>query len=111
MATDDIPDRNDSDAAFLAAFGSADARHGWSTAAAHWFEAEPAAGGMRTAFLELYRRASAEQIADALEGIWFMVDRGALWVSSIHADFAANSTGLVDQTCAALFPAIPRRMY
>ncbi len=111
MVTDDIPDRNAAAADFLSAFGSATARHGWSTVAADWFEAEPMAGGMRAAFLELYRRASAEQIADALEGIWLMLDRGALWVSSIHADLAANSTGLVDQTCAALLPTIPRRIY
>jgi hypothetical protein len=39
-----------------------------------------------------------------------MLDRAALWVSSIHTDLAANSTGLVDGTCAALLPTIPRRI-
>ena len=110
MATEGNLDRNDTDADFLAAFGSATARNGWSTVPAGWFEADPVARGTRAAFLELYRRASAEQIADALEGIWLMLDRAALWVSSIHADLAANSTGLVDQTCAALLPTVPRRM-
>lgn len=57
------------------------------------------------------RGPKAEKIADALEGIWLMLDRAALWVSSIHADLVANSSGLVDQTCAALLPTIPRRMY
>lgn len=111
MAMDGIPDHNDADADFLSAFGSKTARHGWQTVAADWFEAEPAAGGMRAAFLELYRRASAEQIAESLEGIWLLLDRAALWVSSIHADLAANSTGFIDQTCAALLPTIPHRMY
>jgi hypothetical protein len=110
MATDDIADRND-DADFLSAFGSADARNGWSTVPAHLFEAEPAAGGMRAAFLELYRRGTPEQIVDALEGIWLMLERAALWVSSIHADLDASSAGVIDQTCAALVPAIPRRIH
>jgi len=78
MVTHDIPDRNATGADFLSAFGSKTARHGWSTVAADWFEVEPAAGGTRAAFLELYRRASTEQIADALEGIWLMLDRAAL---------------------------------
>jgi hypothetical protein len=111
MALEDIPDRYDADADFLSVFGLAAARNGWSTVPADWFEAEPAAGGVRAAFLELYRRASAEQIADALGAVWLMLDRAALWVSSIHADLAANSVGVVDKTCAALLPAIPRRMH
>jgi hypothetical protein len=111
MGTDDISDRDDAAADFLSTFGSTTARNGWSTVAADWFEAEPAAGGMRAAFLELYRRGSPEQITDALEGIWLMLDRAALWVSSIHADLAADSTGFIDQTCAALVPTIPRRIY
>jgi hypothetical protein len=81
-----------------------------STVPADWFESEPVAGRMRTDFQELCRRASAEQITDALGAIWLMLDRAALWVSSIHTDLAANSTGLVDGTCAALLPAIPRRI-
>jgi hypothetical protein len=111
MATEGILDRHDADADFLATFGSAAARDGWSTVPAGWFQGEPAAGGMRAAFLELYRRASVEQITDALGGIWLMLDRAALWISSIHADLAANSCGLIDQTCAALLPAIPQRLY
>jgi hypothetical protein len=110
MGPDDTPNRNDI-ADFLSTFGSADARDGWSTVPAHWFEAERAAGGVRAAFLELYRRGSPEQIADALEGIWLMLERAGLWVSSIHADLAANSVGIIDQTCAALIPAIPRRVH
>lgn len=111
MATDDISDRSDSAADFLSSFGSATDRQGWSTVPAYWFESEPAAGGMRAAFLELYRRASPEQITEALEGIWLTLDRAALWVSSIHADFAATTNGVIDQTCAALLPTIPRRIY
>jgi hypothetical protein len=86
-------------------------RQGWSTAPADWFESEPAAGGTRAAFLELYRLASPEQITEVLEGIWLMLDRAALWVLNIHVDFAADTNGIIDQTCAALLPAIPRRMY
>ena len=110
MVTDDISDRNAA-ADFLATFGSTTARNGWSTVAVDWFQAEPAAGSMRAAFLELYRRGSPKQITDALEGIWLMLERAALWVSSIHADLDASSTGIIDQTCAALIPAIPRRMH
>jgi hypothetical protein len=111
MATEGKPNRNDADVDFLAAFGSAAARNGWSTVPPGWFEADPVAGGTRAAFLELCRRASAEQIADALEGVWLMLDRAALWVASIQADLATNSTGVVDKTCAALLPTVPRRMY
>jgi hypothetical protein len=111
MGTDGISDRNYTAADFLSALGSETAGEGWSTVPAGWFEAEPAARGMRAGFLELYRRASPKQITEALESIWLMLDRAALWVSSIHADLAADSTGLIDQTCAALLPAISRRMY
>jgi hypothetical protein len=111
MITDDAFDRNGSAADFFSTFGSASARQGWSTVPADWFEAEPVAGGMRAGFMELCRRASPEQITEALEGIWLMLDRAALWVSSIHADFAASTDGVIDQTCAALLPTIPRRLY
>jgi hypothetical protein len=111
MVTDDIPERNDDPVDFLSAFGAETARHGWSTVATNWFEADPMARGTRAAYLELYRRASAEQIAKALEGIWLMLDRAALWVSSIQADLAASSTDLTGRTCAALLPTVPRRMY
>jgi hypothetical protein len=111
MTMDDVSEHHDSAADFLSAFGSASARQGWATVPADWFEAEPAAGGMRAAFIELYRRASPKQITEALEGIWLMLDRAALWVASIHADLAASTTGVIDQTCAALIPAIPQRMY
>ena len=38
------------------------------------------------------------------------LDRAALWGSSVHADLAAQSAGLVDRTCVALLPTIPRQM-
>lgn len=110
MVTDDTPGREDTQADLSSALGAASAGHGWSTVPADWFESEPAAGRMRTDFQELCRHASAEQITDALGAIWLMLDRAALWVSSIHTDLAANSTGLVDRTCAALLPTIPRRI-
>jgi hypothetical protein len=110
MATEDIFNRSDA-ADFLSTFGSATARNEWSTVAADWFEAEPAAGGARAAFLELYRRGSPKQIIDTLEGIWLMLERAALWASSIHADLAASSSDVIDQTFAVLVPAIPRRIH
>jgi hypothetical protein len=44
------------------------------------------------------------------EAIWSLLDRAALWVSSIQTDVAANSSGLVDGTCAALMPTISRQI-
>jgi hypothetical protein len=111
MVTDDASDSTGSAADFLSVFGSPADRQGWSTVPADWFDSEPAAGGARAAFMELYRRASPGQITGALEGVWLMLDRAALWVSSIHVDFAADTNGIIDQTCAALLPAIPRRMF
>src|SRR5262249_6433304 len=110
MVTDDVPGRKDTYADFSSSLSAAAAGHGWSTVPADWFESEPAAGRLRADFLELCRRASAEQITAALEGIWLMLDRAALWVSSIHADLAADSTDFLNRTCAVLLPAIPRRI-
>src|ERR1700677_397070 len=110
MVTNDTPGRKDNCADFAPPLGTAATGHGWSTVPADWFDSDPAAGRLRSDFLELCRRASAEQITSALESVWLMLDRAALWVSSIHANLAANSTGLLDQTCAALLPVIPRRI-
>lgn len=82
----------------------------WLSVPAELFESEPAATKMRAVFLELYRRGSAEQIIAAFEKIWHMLDRAALWISSVHVDLAANSTGFMDKTCAALLPTIPHRI-
>jgi hypothetical protein len=110
MATDDTPGREDTQADLSSVSSAASAGHEWSTVPADWFEPEPAARRLRMDFQELCRRASAEQITDALGAIWLMLDRAALWVSSIHTDLAANSTDLIDRTCAALLPTIPHRI-
>jgi hypothetical protein len=94
MVTDDMPGRKDTYADFSSVVDAAAAGHGWSTVPADWFDSEPAAGLMRAEFLELYRSASAEQITTALEAIWLMLDRAALWVSSIRTEL-----GGIVKTC------------
>lgn len=110
MEAGDVPGRKDTFADAFSFPGADAAGQEWSTIPADLFESEPAAGHLRAAFVELFRRASAEQITAALENVWLMLDRAALWVSSIHVDLAANSTNFLDGTYAALLPVIPHRI-
>jgi hypothetical protein len=75
-----------------------------------WYEADPVAFQARADFVLIYEKGSARQITEALEAIWAMLDRAALWVSSIHTELASLSSGVVEGTRAALLPAIPRQM-
>jgi hypothetical protein len=93
----------------IAPAGAVGAGQRWSTIPAEWFDREHAAGRLLSDFLEICRRGSVEQVMLALEGVWRMLDRAAMWVSSVHASLAGSS-GFLDQTCAALLPAIPHRI-
>jgi hypothetical protein len=75
-----------------------------------WYDADPAALQARKDFILLYERGSAQQITEALEAIWAMLDRATLWVSSIHTELASLSSGFVENTRAVLLAAIPRQM-
>jgi hypothetical protein len=75
-----------------------------------WYEADPEAIQARSNFVLLCQRGSAEQVTEILEAIWAMLDRAALWVSSIHTDLASTSTGFVDRSRAVLLPTIPRQI-
>jgi hypothetical protein len=75
-----------------------------------WYDADPVALQARSDFILIYERGSAQQITEALEAIWAMLDRAALWVSSIHTELTSLSSGFVEDTRAVLLPAIPRQM-
>lgn len=110
MVTDYETGRGDTTGDPSPAAYAAIADNQWATVPAELFDLEPEAGRVRANFAEICRRASADQIIASLGAVWLMLDRAALWVSSIHTDFAAGSDDFVNRTCAALLPTIPRRI-
>jgi len=77
---------------------------------ADWFDMEPAAVRLRSDFATICRTAPATEIRTCLECVWSMLDRAALWVSSIHTHLSSNSIDLTVQTSAVLLPTISRQM-
>jgi hypothetical protein len=110
MTTDDKPERDDPAVASSSGPDEPSENQEWLAGSGDWLDREPETRHVRAAFVELCRRGSAKEIVTALEAIWSLLDRAALWVSSIQTDLAANSSGLVDGTCAALMPTISRQM-
>jgi hypothetical protein len=82
----------------------------WVSVPADWFDMDPAAVQLRSDFAEICRRAPVNEIITCLECVWSMLDRAALWVSSVQIDLAANGIDLMSRTSALLLPTIPRQM-
>src|SRR5580698_6782128 len=96
MTTDDKPERDDPAVASSSGPEEPSENQEWLAGSGDWLDREPETRHVRAAFVELCRRGSAKEIVTALEAIWSLLDRAALWVSSIQTDLAANSSGLVD---------------
>jgi hypothetical protein len=82
----------------------------WLSVPADWFDMEPAAVRLRSDFATICHTAPATEIKTCLECVWSMLDRAAMWISSIQAHLSVNSVDFTGKTCAVLLPTISRQM-
>lgn len=65
---------------------------------------------LRRSLAEFYGRATPTQVIESLSAVWAMLDRGALWLSSVHLDICGSSNELVTRTAAALLTVVADRL-
>lgn len=65
---------------------------------------------LRSSLADFYGRATPNQVLESLGAVWTMLDRGALWLSSVHLDVCGESNDFVERTAAAFLTVVADRL-